>query len=187
MPIEIEIKIKVDDHGPLRSRLSDLGATRVSHVIEINTFFDTAYRSLQKDDRGLRLRTNTNLADRSSTHILTYKGPRAGGPIKKREEIEVAVGDPAHASKLFESLGYRITVSFEKRRETWRFNDCTIELDELPLLGTYVEIEGPTEAAVLDVRAKLNLDHRPTITDPYVALLEAELARIGSSSRVITF
>jgi adenylate cyclase class 2 len=118
---------------------------------------------------------------------VTYKGPRAPGPIKKREEIEVAVDDPGHATKLFESLGYSITLSFEKRRETWKLNDCTVELDELPVLGTYVEIEGPSEASVLAIRSQLGLDDHPTITDPYIALLEAELSRTGSASRVVKF
>ncbi len=187
MPIEIEVKIKVDDHEAARSRLGNLRAIQLSQVLEVNTFFDTPARSLTSEDRGLRLRTNTNLGTQSSTHILTYKGPRAPGPVKKREEIEVAVDDPTHATKLFESLGYEVTLSFEKRRESWRLDDCTIELDELPLLGTYLEIEGPAEAAVLAVRTKLQLDQHPAITDPYVALLEAALARTKSPSRVVKF
>jgi adenylate cyclase class 2 len=187
MPLEIEVKIKLSDHAAVRERLRELGAKLVGNVLETNTFFDTPTRSLLKEDRGLRLRTNKNLASGQSTHIITYKGPRAPGAVKKREEIEVSVGNPSEAMSLFEALGYSVTLSFEKRRETWQLDDCTIELDDLPRLGTYLEIEGPSEDSVLALRSKVNLDGLPTITEPYVALLEAELARSGTASRMIKF
>ena len=41
---------------------------------------------------------------------------------------------------------------------SWKLGGCTVELDELPHLGTFVEIEGPSEAAILKVRDQLQLD-----------------------------
>ena len=43
----------------------------------------------------------------------------------------------------FAALGYSRVLSFEKRRESWKLGGCNVELDELPHLGTFVEIEGP--------------------------------------------
>lgn len=187
MPLEIEVKMKVEDHAPLRERLRGLGARRVSAVMETNVFLDTPEEALLAGDRGLRLRTNLNVETQKSTHVVTYKGARAQGPVKKREEIEIEVDDADRARELLAALGYGVALSFQKRRETWKLGDCTVELDELPMLGLFVEIEGPSEDAVLGVRTKLKLDDRETITDPYVGLLQAELVRTGSSARVVMF
>ena len=187
MPIELELKIKVDDLERIRHRLQDLNAAPHRQVLEINIFFDTPNHALLKQDRGLRLRTNTDLATKASTHILTYKGPRAAGPIKKREEIEVAVDDRMHAAALLEALGYTPTLTFEKRRESWTIDQCKVELDELPLIGTFVEIEGPAESTIRAARSRLDLADLPSITDPYVALLEQRLSANHVTDRVIRF
>ncbi len=151
--------------------MQDLGARCLGQFLESNTFFDTPERTLKKQDRGVRLRTSTNTATGAATHIITYKGPRAPGPIKRREEIEFTVDQPDRALALFKGLGYTDTFTFEKRRQAWHLDDCEIELDELPHLGQFVEIEGPTEASILAVRAKLQLDNAPPIAEPYIALL----------------
>ena len=42
----------------------------------------------------------------------------------------------ASSSGVLQALGYRLELSFEKRRETWKTSGCTVELDELPILGS---------------------------------------------------
>jgi adenylate cyclase class 2 len=175
MPIELEIKLKLDDHEPVRARLREIGAKRLGEVLETNTFFDTPDRTLKSQDRGLRLRTSTLAATGAAKHIITYKGPRAPGAIKRREEIEFAIDQPDRAVALFKGLGYTDTFTFEKRRESWPVDDCLVELDELPHLGKFIEIEGPSEASILAVRATLQLDDAPAIAEPYIALLSRYL------------
>ena len=78
-------------------------------------------------------------------------------------------------------------LSFEKRRHTWRLSGCSIELDELPHLGVYVEIEGPDEATVMKVRATLALDKSPIIKTSYIAMLMSWLQEKGSAERSVVF
>jgi adenylate cyclase class 2 len=187
MPTEIELKVKVEDLNPTRQRLRDLSAVYQGQVLELNRFFDTRSSALIGKKRGLRLRTNTNQATKEQTHIITYKGPREPGPLKRREEIEITVDDAASAIQLLEALGFAITLSFEKRRESWTLAGCKVELDELPRLGTFVEVEGPSDAEVLAACAQLKLDDRPTVVESYAKMLARELDKNPSPDRFIRF
>ena len=187
MPVELEIKLKVEGLGEMREKLRALGADLKGSVLETNRFFDTSARTLYDAGKGLRLRTNSDMKPNQSCHIITFKGPRAPGPMKRREEIEVSVDDPDAATSILEALGYSITLSFEKRRETWQLGSCEVVLDELPLIGTFVEIEGPDEATIRHVQSQLDLGGRPTITRPYSGLLLDHLKAQGRSDRVIRF
>ena len=187
MPIEIDLKFKVDDHSVIRQRLQDAGAARTKETLETNIFFDTADRALRSTDRGLRIRRNRDVRSGSETLVVTYKGPRAAGPVKSREEIEMVVDDLSAAVAIFERIGYTQTLSFEKRRETWTLDQCTIELDQLPQLDTFVEIEGPTQEAVLKARNELNLTHVVMIAPSYAELVAQYLDKQDRRVSTLTF
>jgi len=187
MALEIEAKMAVDNLGVVRTRLQQCGAKRLGAFAEINAFFDTDDRSLMAADKGLRLRVNRNVETGVEDHIMTYKGPRQHGPLKSREEVELAVEGSAEAGKILECLGFLKTLSFEKRREAWELDGCEVVLDELPHLGTFVEIEGPDDQSVLGVRQKLNLADRALIRFGYVAMLSGYLQEHGITSREIKF
>ena len=88
MPVETEIKLKVDHLAPVRDRLKEIGARRVGEVMETNIFFDTYDRSLLASDCGLRIRCSHDLtAHGCEKLVLTYKGPRGEGAVKRREEV----------------------------------------------------------------------------------------------------
>lgn len=187
MPLEIEAKMKVDDFDPVRERLAACGATRVGSVLESNTFFDTANRSLVAQDKGLRLRRTQDAQTGREEYIITFKGPLRHGELKTREESEVQVDDGTRATALLQALGYEPTLSFEKRRESWKLDGCKIELDELPILGRYVEVEGPGEDAVMRVRQKLGLSEQPLIQTGYITMLSRYLKEHGDTRRSINF
>jgi adenylate cyclase class 2 len=187
MAIEIEAKMKVADHAALRTQLQSLGATKVGEFLETNTFFDTEDRSLLAADRGLRIRQNRNVSAGSEQFILTLKGPRLHGQLKSREETEVTVGDARTMTALLDQLGYRVVLSFEKKRESWTLNNCHIELDEIPHLGTYVEIEGPGEEKVMKLREQLGLSDRALVKASYIALLMTYLQEHGQTERHVKF
>ncbi len=77
MPVEIEIKLKIDDLTIVRQRLESLRATRIKETLETNVFFDTADHSLRSTDRGLRVRRNRDAQTGQEKLVVTYKGPRA--------------------------------------------------------------------------------------------------------------
>jgi adenylate cyclase class 2 len=187
MAVEIEAKMKVEDLVAVRARLQSAGATTVGDYLEQNVFFDTEDRSLLAADEGLRLRISTDTRTSKRICTITFKGPRQHGQLKSRDETETTVGSFPAAASLLECLGYTKILSFEKRRQSWTFAGCKIELDELPILGSFVEIEGPKDEAVLKVRQELQLADRPLIKASYIAMLMTHLQERGDAKRDVTF
>jgi adenylate cyclase class 2 len=187
MPVEIEAKMKVPDHASPRAQLQQLGATKVGEFLETNTFFDTEDRSLLAADHGLRIRVKRDVKANTEEFILTLKGPRLHGQLKSREETEVTVANARDMTTILEQLGFRVVLSFEKRRESWTLGGCHVELDDVPHLGTYVEIEGPGEDKVMKVREQLGLSDRPLVKASYIALLMTYLQEHGQSGRQVRF
>ncbi len=170
MGIEIEAKMKVDDLGMVRKRLIRLRAKRRGVAREINTFFDKRKGTLRKSGKGLRIRVATKSRGEMRCTV-TMKGPLKKGSLKSREEIEFIVDDPKAAKQLLEHLGYQATLSFEKRRESWEFRRCKIELDELPYLGKFVEIEGESTKRIMAVRKAMGLGDLDLIKTGYISML----------------
>ena len=170
MPRETEIKLKIDDPKSFLRALKKLGAKVVSpRSHELNLIFDTPDGGLAKHGQLLRIRTETpaargkNSFKSSSRSLLTFKSPpdqlamgpaapRADRRHKVREEIELALTDPASLQKIFEGLGLKGWFRYEKYRTAYRFparfkwaKGLVIDFDETPI-GTFVELEGPGPA-----------------------------------------
>ncbi|HEX4792378.1 MAG TPA: class IV adenylate cyclase [Humisphaera sp.] len=187
MPVEIEAKMSVEGLAATRTKVLEVGGKLLGKYLETNTFFDSEDRSLLAADKGLRLRHKRNIDTGEEHYIITYKGPRQPGALKSREEVELMVEGAAETVKLMECLGYRPVLSFEKRRESFALDGCEVDLDELPYLGTYVEVEGPSEQAVMRVRQTLGLSDRPLIKAGYVSMLSSYLQERGKNQREIKF
>ncbi|MFI4859995.1 MAG: class IV adenylate cyclase [Phycisphaerales bacterium JB063] len=190
MPIEIEAKMRLDDRAALVQTLQRLGAAFVAELAETNSYFDVEDGALKRSDQALRLRievTGPGTPEERTVNILAHKGPRSPGKLKSREETEVHVDDPAAIVKLLNALGYRSVLTFEKRRTRYRLEGCLIELDELPRLGHFVEIEGPSESQVFAVREQLGLADSPLIETSYIGLLKAYLRETGGDDTAVCF
>ncbi len=188
MALEIEAKFLLPDPAPLRGLLLATVGEPFVVRLEQNLFFDTADERLRRSGCGLRVRFEQDLTGRGEDKtVITYKGPRLPGEMKQREEIETEVGDTEAAANLLVALGFERKLSFEKRRSSWRVDDCRVELDEVPRLGHFAEIEGPSEEAVNRVRAKLGLKDAALEGRSYAALLDEYLQRHNIADRNVTF
>jgi len=173
--IEIEAKLKVDSLQEIEEKLAELGAEFLEEQLQTDCYFDDANRTLTKTDRGLRLRRQ--LIGRNEKIFLTYKGAKEDSKFKRRREIETEVSDADSAEKLLLALGYEKALVFEKKRRVWRLAECVVSLDELPLLGSFVEIEGPDEEKIADVQGSLGLADLPHISESYAILMAQKLHR----------
>jgi len=186
MPEEIEAKVKIADAEAFRCRVAACGAAGGGTVLEVNRLFDSADGRLRKSGAAVRVREERAAGGEVRRTILTYKGPRQPSRFKRRTEIETAVADGAATVAFLEALGYAETFRFEKRRTAWRVGDCEVVLDELPHLGWFAEVEGPSEAAVQKVLAGLGLADEPVIAQTYMRLLADDLdARGLDASRAL--
>ncbi len=186
MKIEIEAKMRVADLAAVAARLDELGAEPVARMLEENVFVDTQAHGLKAGDRGLRVR-RIEIGDQPPQAVVTYKGPRSQSELKRRGEIEFTVDNADAALAMLAELGYREMIRFEKRRTRYRLDGCTVELDAVPYIGSFVEIEGPSNEAIQAARDKLNMTDRPLVTSSYVAMLSSYLDEHDIPGRRIKF
>jgi adenylate cyclase class 2 len=183
MPEEIEAKLKVDSLEPVERRLRESGAMFLRETVQTDVFFDTAQSELTRSDQCLRLRRE-KIGGRERL-ILAYKGPKRPDDYKKRTEIELEVNEAKAAESLLMALGYRKVFAFNKKRRLWRLHDCEVALDELPLVGVFVEIEGPDSGTISCVQEMLGLSDVPHTMDSYASLIDQELSRLGREQREV--
>ncbi len=186
MPIEIEAKMSLHDPAALEARLTAVGAESLGIVLETNTYFDTTRADLMSTDQGLRIRVREDHSGNVSATI-THTGPRAHGRLKSRLEAECGIDDPRAMAEVLQGLGYRPTFNFEKVRSSWRLDECAVEIDTLPQLGSFLEIEGPTDTAVMSVRARAGMAEVPLIRSSYIAMLSSYIRENRMTSDVIGF
>ncbi|UCD56713.1 MAG: class IV adenylate cyclase [Candidatus Hydrogenedentota bacterium] len=163
MPMEIELKIRLEDLGGLRASLRPAGAIFEGRILERNWLYDHPERRLAHADKLLRLREDRQVH-------LTFKGPRQQSTYKEREELELEFPDTSSARSLLEAVGFVKWFYYEKIRETWRLGSCEVVLDELPELGLFVEIEAPTREEIEKVIKQLRVS-RDHIASTYVEML----------------
>jgi adenylate cyclase class 2 len=175
MCVETEAKLKVDSLEQVEHKLRELGAEFVAEQLQNDSHLDDDSATLISADRCLRLRRQ--VVENSERYILTYKGARESSALKRRQEIEVEVSDGDSTRKLLSALGYEEMLVVEKKRRLWRLGHCEIALDELPLLGSFVEIEGPDEKEIADVQQRLGLADVPHVAESYAHLIKEQIGR----------
>ena len=168
MCVEIEAKLKVDSLAEVERKLAELGADFKAEQLQTDILFDDANTTLTTTDQCLRLRRQL-VAD-SERFFLTYKGAKEKSDFKKRQEIEIEIIDAESTQKLLSALGYEKALVVEKKRRLWQLGRCAIALDQLPLLGDFVEIEGPNNEEIADVQQWLGLAELPHIEKSYAQL-----------------
>jgi len=175
MPHEIEVKFKVDGFSAVRRALRRAGARYVATVIQTDSYYDTPERMLLMRDCGLRIRRFRCLRSAcgalDTRPLLTAKGPARGDSTAKiRPEAQLRLRDPRAVVAILEAIGLELTLSIRKRRATYRLCGSLIELDELPVIGRFVEVESPGKQALDQTCRRLGLAGK-RITDHYVNLL----------------
>ena len=173
MNIEIEAKLKVESLEEVKHRLVELGAEFLEEQLQEDYYFDDENKALAKGDKCLRLRRESVTG--KERFFLTYKGAKEKDQFKKRREINIEIQDPDSMEMLLAALNYRRVLIVEKKRKTWQYRDCIVALDELPLLGNFVEIEGPSDEKICEVQKNLAIAHLPHIPRSYASLMEEKL------------
>ncbi|MHC4655657.1 MAG: class IV adenylate cyclase [Planctomycetota bacterium] len=113
MCIEIEAKLKVDSLQEVKRKLGEVGAEFVEEHLQTDTYFDDAGATLKSSDRALRLRRQK--AGQKENTFLTYKGAKEQNDFKKRQEIEIEVGNGDLVEKLLSELGYEKALVASRR------------------------------------------------------------------------
>ena len=185
MHTEIEAKVAIEALDPIAERLARLQASGGDEVRQRDTFFaDDQGRLI---DAGYGLRVRRQIEERATRTLLTLKGPRTSSRFKVRPETEVEVSDAEAIESILEGLGFHKVLVVEKKRRTWHMDTCEVCLDEVALLGAFVEIEGPDEAAVDRALKRLELDTLEPIQTSYAEMVRKRLAQMDSGKHEAVF
>jgi adenylate cyclase class 2 len=178
---EKEMKLYIQDLSGLAERLRLSGAEEVrERILEYNLRLDTPDGSLKKSGCLLRLRKD----DRVS---VTYKDrTEVQDGVITRREIEFVADDFQIVLKLFNALGYKEVVVYEKYRTVYRLGDVEVALDELPY-GDFVEIEAPNNPLIEGVVQMLGLDGSHAVDINYLGLFTRIKDSLGLTFNDLTF
>lgn len=183
--IEIEAKVKVDSLDPVAVALKEAGAEFHGECMHEDTFFDDG--KIVKAGSGLRLRRE--VYHDGEKVVLTFKGPKekAKFKVRKEDEVEIYPGDIESAFELIGSLGFKKIFEYEKKRQLWEIGECFVCLDTLPLIGTFVEVEGPGDEQIQKVMGRLSLSDHEHINTGYPKLLKNKLKELGEDKDIVSF
>jgi adenylate cyclase class 2 len=184
MPVETEIKFRVEDVPGLTHRLQSAGfALQTPRAFESNVLYDTPDRQMRARIEILRIR---NYAGRC---ILTHKCLPDVGPgedtHKHRIETETEVSDGEALAQVFRSLGLVPAFRYEKWRAEWTDGEGHCVVDETPI-GNYAELEGSAEW-IDRAAARLGIDASHYITLSYGRLFDLWRQQHNSAAVDLTF
>jgi adenylate cyclase, class 2 len=180
-PQETEVKIFVENLERVEKQLLKLGANQVQQrIYERNMRYDTEDGALTEKGVVLRLREDSGVK-------LTYKskGTLERGIIT-REELEVEVSDFDTMEAILQKFGFDRSMFYEKYRTIYAFNNTYVMLDELPF-GTFVEVEGTNEDAIISVLMQLGLQDAERRVDSYTKLFDHVKHHLELTFRDLTF
>ena len=154
MSKEIEAKFFVNDFASIREKLSSISATCSKPRTLMRRYtYTLVEKSNASSHEWARVRDEGDKI--TMAYKLAFDTARADGT----EEIEIIVNDFDAAATLMSKLGFNDRLHQESYRETWKYGDFQITLDEWPVIGTFVEIEGPNEEGVRHLSANLGFDY----------------------------
>lgn len=177
MQSEIEVKFLKVDFDEVRSKLKAAGGQlekpmRLMRRVTIhNDFMRTG------KDAFLRVR------DEGDKVVMTYKQFDELS-VDGAKEIEIEVNDFNKTVELLAQAGLPHDSFQESKRETWRLDDCEVVLDEWPWLKPYVEVEGPSEAALRQAAAKLGFSFDDAVFGDVMAAYRAEYPHLADKGTV---
>lgn len=167
---ELEIKIQIDSENHFQTiydMCNKLFGLPIAHFLQLDEYYDTSDGQLKKQDLVIRIRSQ------GEKKIIALKSPRIelSSGMTKRVELEFLSADGEKVHEQLVSQGLKSNEAYEKERWTFIYNDCEVVLDKLPFIGSFVEIEGPSEEAIDAMVVLLNLSSYPVVRKNYSELM----------------
>jgi adenylate cyclase class 2 len=184
MPVETEIKFRVDDLAGLSQRLETEGfRLQTPRSFESNVLYDTPDRRMRARTEILRIRSY------AGRWLLTHKRLPDTGPgedtHKHRIETETEISDGNALAEVFQSIGLAAAFRYEKWRSEWEDGEGHCVVDETPI-GNFAELEGPPTWIDRTAR-RLGVEPGQYITLSYGRLFDQWRQQQRSQAQDLTF
>lgn len=163
---ELEIKIAIESQAHFQQvyeRCRRAFGNPSSHFIQLDEYYDTPDRQLKKQDLVIRIRST------GDKKTIALKSPRIEleSGMTSRVELEFLSAENETVKNQLIRQGLNSYESSEKERWTFIHNDCEIVLDKLPFIGSFMEIEGPSEIAIKEIVQLLDLSSCKIVRQNY--------------------
>ena len=168
MPVNIEIKARVEDVDVLKAHAETLSDTPVKVIPQEDTFFNT--------EKG-RLKLRVLAPDVG--YLIYYERPDQDGP--KRSDYHLAKTDDPENLKIALRLALGVRGVVRKTRNLYMVGQTRIHLDEVEGLGHFLELEvvmredqsdADGQAIAEDLMRKLGVREEALIEGAYMDLIE---------------
>ncbi len=188
MPVETEIKFRVNDLHALAQRLEAAGfRLETPRNFESNVLYDTPDRQMRARTEILRIRSYAGRC------TLTHKRPPDGAPgadssedrHKHRIETEAEIANGNALAEVFLSLGLVAAFRYEKWRTEWQDGEGQCVVDETPI-GDFAELEGSAEW-IDRAAARLGVDPTQYLTLSYGRLFDLWREQCHCTAEDLTF
>ncbi len=152
---EVELKFLKINPKEIETQLKKLGAIKKYDLkIKSHSFENKEFSATDSSQKYLRVRQIGNQV------FLTYKDPALkNSEATSRKEIEILVSDYNNTLELLHSLGFKKTVKFSKHRVHYEFNNIHFDIDKVPGIQPYLEIETTNMKDMKLICKSLNLDY----------------------------
>lgn len=145
---EVELKYRLDSKSTFLSALKSLPhEVMLKDNQECDWYFDTADRTLHKQNKSLCVRT----MEPSGINLWIVKGPES-------DRCEATnITDSAKARSMLETMGYEVVLTAKKRRSIYFVQQFHITVDSLAELGDFAEFAVMTDDKSLLAEYRINL------------------------------
>lgn len=126
---EFETRIIDIDVESIRKILIDNNAEKVKMEDQINDIYDFEDGRLLEKKGYARIRTVDDKINNKTIYFMTTKKMLSQERFKVMEENEVIIDNKLMGEGIFRSLGLILKESNRKYRESYRLNNCLIEID----------------------------------------------------------
>jgi len=135
--IEVEIKVRIENIQALKKALDNAGAKLETTKKLVDKIYGKP-EHLDSNGKYLEGELCPRLRDNNGSVRIEFKEiHRQGGGM----EIETPVANMELGMRFLEKLGYEEAFTISKTRECYYFQDFEIDIDQVDLLGDFVEIE----------------------------------------------
>jgi adenylate cyclase class 2 len=126
---ELETRIMDIDVDSIRNILLSNDAEKVKMEDQVNDIYDFEDGRLLSQKGYARIRTVKDLLNNKVVYFMTTKKMLSQERFKVMEENETIIDNKEAGEGIFNSLGLVLKESNKKYRESYKLNDCLIEID----------------------------------------------------------
>lgn len=169
--LEVKLALTVEQFQSVFELCQKLFGKPISHTLQLDEYYDTEDRQLNQQDLVIRIRSQ------GIRKQIALKSPRIKLPsgLTNRIELEFQSAAEENVHEQLLHQGLKPFEASEKERWTFVTDDFEIVLDKLPFIGTFIEIEGPSEEAIHSMLQKLHLSSDQIVTQNYGEIMKDKL------------